>query len=235
MLPSETRTFPHPFVHRPVHRCTCTPRPFVFSFSSSFFSLPARRFLRSVLLRTIARRRTPWPRVRLAAGMAGRTRADVHGRLADGKVRGSCVYASRMDVQDVRRGSFTNFLPTTTAMARDQMARAQQEVDDVRTRGKRSHAVDGSSARTSAVFYARLTRHHATHVACERTARRACSLVGTNEDVADRCVNTHVHVRLCGSYTTSRRHVDGRARMQLDVGRYAQVQKVHRTAKSRPS
>ena len=39
-----------------------------------------------------------------------------------------------MDVQDVRRGSFTNFLPTTTAMARDQMARAQQKVDDVRTR-----------------------------------------------------------------------------------------------------
>lgn len=32
MLPSETRTFPHPFVHRPVHRCTCTPRPFVFFF-----------------------------------------------------------------------------------------------------------------------------------------------------------------------------------------------------------
>lgn len=87
--------------------------------------------------------------------------------------------------------------------------------------------------RPSSTRASHATRRHTSHA--KGSAGRVCSLVGTNEDVADRCVNTHVHVRLCGSYTTSRRHVDGRARMQLDVGRFAQVQKVHRTAKSRPS
>ena len=79
MIPSETRTFPHTFVHTPLHRCTCTHPPFVFFSSSTKVFVGPCCFVRS---HDVGRARaaqasqvssTPWPRVRLAAGMAGRT------------------------------------------------------------------------------------------------------------------------------------------------------------------
>lgn len=104
--------------------------------------------------------------------------------------------------------------------------------------GAHSHAVDGRSARTSAVLHARLTSQDATYVQSKGSERKACFvflLGGGTARLTDACVCTCARACLYVDRNDAPGSTDDRGRMQLDAGRCERVRKALQTAKSRRS
>lgn len=104
--------------------------------------------------------------------------------------------------------------------------------------GAHSHAVDGSSARTSAVLHARLTSQDAIYVKSKGSERKACFvflLGGGTARLTDACVCTCARACLYVDRNDAPGSTDDRGRMQLDAGRCERVRKALQTAKSRRS